>query len=214
MDDYEGENMNFLHPIQIENGLVEAVALLISQMPCMRPYLSAEKLGESYQTKPEFMKAWEKWRAQITKLDCSAFWLQCGHQKTRDGLKIMLQIMLENASILSNVTYHWLELYISHFLYVRPFTVVSVTFMILFLNFFFQALNLVSVCLASLFSIISPCSFKKMAYFFMDTFYPSIFFYLRFFWVIFMYLRILNYEHIYFFDLVSWMQPPSQWLCT
>ncbi|KAL3844178.1 hypothetical protein ACJIZ3_001581 [Penstemon smallii] len=108
---------------EIENGLVEAVALLISQMPRMRPYLPAEKLGESYQTKPEFMKAWEKWRAQITKLDCSAFWLQCDHQKTRDGLKNMLQIMLGNASILSNVTYHWLELYISHFLYVRPFTV-------------------------------------------------------------------------------------------
>ncbi|XP_075522487.1 nuclear pore complex protein NUP85 [Primulina tabacum] len=107
---------------EIENGLVEAVAVLISQMPRLRPDVSAKKLGECYNTKSEFMKAWEKWRAQITKLDCSAFWLQCDHEQTRDGLKNMLQIMLGNASILSNVTYHWIELYISHFLYIRPFT--------------------------------------------------------------------------------------------
>ncbi|XP_073147323.1 nuclear pore complex protein NUP85-like [Henckelia pumila] len=108
---------------EIENGLVEAVAVLISQMPRLRSDVSAKKLGECYNTKSEFMKAWEKWRAQITKLDCSAFWLQCDHQQTRDGLKNMLQIMLGNASILSNVTFHWIELYISHFLYIRPFTV-------------------------------------------------------------------------------------------
>ncbi|KAL7150779.1 hypothetical protein ABFS83_05G136200 [Erythranthe nasuta] len=108
---------------EIENGLVEAVALLISQMPRLRPDLPTEKLGECYNTKPEFMKAWEKWRGQITKLDCSAFWLQCDHQQTRVGLKNMLQIMLGNANLLSNVTCHWMELYISHFLYIRPFTV-------------------------------------------------------------------------------------------
>ncbi|GFQ07002.1 nuclear pore complex protein nup85 [Phtheirospermum japonicum] len=106
-----------------ENGLVEAVALLISQMPRLRIDLSAEKLGQCYSTKPEFMKAWDKWRAQLTKLDCSEFWLQCDHQQTRAGLKNMLQIMLGNASVLSSVTYHWIELYISHFLYIRPFTV-------------------------------------------------------------------------------------------
>ncbi|KAL0447441.1 UNVERIFIED_CONTAM: Nuclear pore complex protein [Sesamum latifolium] len=108
---------------EIENGLVEAVALLISEMPRLRPDMPPEKIGECYSTKPEFMKAWEKWRAKITKLDCSAFWLQCDHQQTRVGLKNMLQVMLGNASVLSNVTYHWIELYISHFLYVRPFTV-------------------------------------------------------------------------------------------
>ncbi|KAL0327537.1 UNVERIFIED_CONTAM: Nuclear pore complex protein [Sesamum angustifolium] len=112
---------------EIENGLVEAVALLISEMPRLRPDMPSEKIGECYSTKPEFMKAWEKWRAKITKLDCSAFWLQCDHQQTRVGLKNMLQVMLGNASVLSNVTYHWIELYISHFLYVRPFTVPEMT---------------------------------------------------------------------------------------
>ncbi|KAL0372140.1 UNVERIFIED_CONTAM: Nuclear pore complex protein [Sesamum calycinum] len=112
---------------EIENGLVEAVALLISEMPRLRPDMPSEKIGECYSTKPEFMKAWEKWRAKITKLDCSAFWLQCDHQQTRVGLKNMLQVMLGNASVLSNVTYHWIELYISHFLYVRPFTVREMT---------------------------------------------------------------------------------------
>ncbi|KAL8499199.1 hypothetical protein ACS0TY_022246 [Phlomoides rotata] len=107
---------------ELENGLVEAVAVLISQMPRLRPDLPEENLGECYNTKPEFMKAWEKWRAQITKLDCSSYWLQCDHQQTRVGLKNMLQIMLGNANTLSNVTYHWIELYISHFLYIRPFT--------------------------------------------------------------------------------------------
>ncbi|KAL3645918.1 Nucleoporin nup85 [Castilleja foliolosa] len=108
---------------ETENGLVEALALLISQMPRLRIDLSAEKLGQCYSTKPEFMKAWDKWRAQLTKLDCSEFWFQCDHQETRAGLKNMLQIMLGNVNVLSYVTYHWIELYISHFLYIRPFTV-------------------------------------------------------------------------------------------
>ncbi|KAL0407750.1 UNVERIFIED_CONTAM: Nuclear pore complex protein [Sesamum radiatum] len=88
---------------EIENGLVEAVALLISEMPRLRPDMPPEKIGECYSTKPEFMKAWEKWRAKIMKLDCSAFWLQCDHQQTRVGLKNMLQVMLGNASGLESM---------------------------------------------------------------------------------------------------------------
>ncbi|KAJ4825087.1 hypothetical protein Tsubulata_035202, partial [Turnera subulata] len=108
---------------ETENGLVEAVAVLISKTPRMRPALEDGKLGECFKAKPEFMKAWEKWRAQITKLESSAFWVQCGHRQTREGLKNMLQIMLGNANILCTATFHWIELYISHFLYIRPFTV-------------------------------------------------------------------------------------------
>lgn len=37
----------------------------------------------------------------------------------------MLQIMLGNASDLSAATFHWVELFIGHFLYIRPFTAVS-----------------------------------------------------------------------------------------
>ncbi|KAK4365055.1 hypothetical protein RND71_016413 [Anisodus tanguticus] len=105
-----------------ENGLVEAVAVLISKMPRMRPSLREENLGECYKTKPDFLKAWEKWRAQTSKLDCSSYWLQCDHQQTREGLKNLIQIMLGNPSVLSNATFNWMELFISHFLYVRPFT--------------------------------------------------------------------------------------------
>ncbi|KAA8521842.1 hypothetical protein F0562_012536 [Nyssa sinensis] len=108
---------------ETENGLVEAVAVLISKMPRLRPELGARKLGECYGTKPDFIKAWERWRAQITKLDCSAFWVRCDHHQTREGLKNMLQIMLGNTNILCAATCHWIELYISHFLYIRPFTV-------------------------------------------------------------------------------------------
>ncbi|GAA0159349.1 structural protein [Lithospermum erythrorhizon] len=107
---------------ETENGLVEAVALLITNMPRMRLELSDGKLGECYKTKPDFMKAWEKWRGQLTKLDCTPYWLQCDHQQTREGLKNMLQIMLGNASKLSDATCHWTELFISHLLYIRPFT--------------------------------------------------------------------------------------------
>lgn len=70
-------------------------------------------------------QAWDKWRSQITKLDCHPYWLQCDHQQTRIGLKNMIQIMLGNATVLSNATYHWMELYITHLLYIRPFTVVG-----------------------------------------------------------------------------------------
>jgi hypothetical protein len=71
------------------------------------------------------LQAWEKWRGQVTKLECSAFWIQCGHQKTRDGLKNLLHIMMGNIKDLTAATSHWLELFASHFLYIRPFTVVS-----------------------------------------------------------------------------------------
>lgn len=36
--------------------MVEAVAVLISKMPRMRPDLAAGKLGESYESKPDFVK--------------------------------------------------------------------------------------------------------------------------------------------------------------
>lgn len=109
---------------ETENGLVEAVAVLISKMPRMRPELDAGRLGECYKAKPDFLKAWEKWRAQITKLDCSAaFWVQCDHRQTREGLKDMLQVMLGNANSLCTATCNWMELYIAHLLYIRPLTV-------------------------------------------------------------------------------------------
>ncbi|KAK6782481.1 hypothetical protein RDI58_020277 [Solanum bulbocastanum] len=107
---------------ETENGLVEAVAVLISKMPRMRPSLREDNLGECYQTKPDFMKAWEKWRTQISKLDCSSYWLQCDHRQTREGLKNLIQILLGNPTVLSNATFNWMELFISHFLYIRPFT--------------------------------------------------------------------------------------------
>ncbi|KAE8658093.1 Nuclear pore complex protein NUP85 [Hibiscus syriacus] len=108
---------------ETENGLVEAIAVLISKMPRMRLDQEAGKLGECFKAKPDFLKAWEKWRGQINKLDSSAFWFQCAHQKTREGLRSMLQIMLGNANSLCSATCHWIELYISHLLYIRPFTV-------------------------------------------------------------------------------------------
>ncbi|XP_022729094.1 nuclear pore complex protein NUP85 [Durio zibethinus] len=108
---------------ETENGLVEAVAVLISKMPRMRLEQKAGNLGECFKAKPDFVKAWEKWRAQINKLDSSAFWFQCAHQQTREGLRSMLQVMLGNANSLCTATCHWIELFISHLLYIRPFTV-------------------------------------------------------------------------------------------
>ncbi|CAI9289408.1 unnamed protein product [Lactuca saligna] len=114
--------LNQLGSRETENGLVEAVAVLISKMPRMRVDLPDGKLGECCYNKSDFMKAWEKWRAQITKLDCSAYWLQCSHNQTKENLKNLLQIMLGNINTLTNATCHWVELYIAHFLYIRPFT--------------------------------------------------------------------------------------------
>ncbi|WVZ68867.1 hypothetical protein U9M48_017749 [Paspalum notatum var. saurae] len=108
---------------ETENGLVEAVVVLVSTMPRMRPNLPTGKLGQCCKTRPDFIKAWEKWRGQVTKLECSAFWIQCGHQKTRDGLKNLLRIMMGNIKDLTAATSNWLELFASHFLYIKPFTV-------------------------------------------------------------------------------------------
>jgi hypothetical protein len=80
-----------------------------------------------------YLQAWEKWRGQVNKLECSSFWIQCGHQKTRGGLKNLLHIIMGNVKELTAATSHWLELFVSHFLYIRPFTVVSITYLHLLL---------------------------------------------------------------------------------
>uniref|UniRef100_A0A0E0C7M4 Nuclear pore complex protein Nup85 n=1 Tax=Oryza meridionalis TaxID=40149 RepID=A0A0E0C7M4_9ORYZ len=49
---------------ETENGLVEAVAVLVSTMPRMRPDLPSGKLGQCCKTRPDFIKALEKWRGQ------------------------------------------------------------------------------------------------------------------------------------------------------
>lgn len=106
---------------ETENGLVEAVNVLISKMPRMRPSLPAGGLGQCFNLKPDFIKAWEKWRGQVAKLDCSAFWSECNHLETMHGLKKLIRIMLGDIDALASVTCHWMELSISHFLYIRPF---------------------------------------------------------------------------------------------
>lgn len=106
---------------ETENGLVEAVNVLISKMPRMRPSLPAGGLGQCFTLKPDFIKAWEKWRGQVAKLDCSVFWSECNHQETMHGLKKLIRIMLGDIDALDSVTCHWMELSISHFLYIRPF---------------------------------------------------------------------------------------------
>ncbi|KAG5412904.1 hypothetical protein IGI04_000471 [Brassica rapa subsp. trilocularis] len=107
---------------ETENGLVEAVAVLISKMPRMRPKLEAGMFGECFAAKPDFMKTRERWQSQITKLECSAFWVQCAHHPTREGLRNMLKIMMGIADCLSAATSNWMELFVSHLLYLRPFT--------------------------------------------------------------------------------------------
>ncbi|XP_042387055.1 nuclear pore complex protein NUP85-like [Zingiber officinale] len=106
---------------ETENGLVEAVAVLILTMPRLCPDLSSEKIGQCYDTKPDFIKAWEKWRGQVSKLERSAYWVQCSHHQTREGLQKLLKILLGNISNLTSATCHWMELLISHLLYTRPF---------------------------------------------------------------------------------------------
>ncbi|GJN17698.1 hypothetical protein PR202_gb04788 [Eleusine coracana subsp. coracana] len=44
---------------EIENGLVEAVAVLVSTMPRMRPDLPSGKLGQCCKTRPDFIKGFE-----------------------------------------------------------------------------------------------------------------------------------------------------------
>ncbi|XP_078429021.1 nuclear pore complex Nup85-like protein [Wolffia australiana] len=107
---------------ETENGLVETVALLVSSMPRLRPDLPSGKLGQCYRNRSDFVKAWEKWRGQVSKLDYSAFWTQCSHNQTREGLRNLLRIMLGQLSCLNELTYHWIELYVAHFLFIQPFT--------------------------------------------------------------------------------------------
>lgn len=78
-------------------------------------------------------------------LDCSAYWVQCGHRQTRDGLKNLLQVMLGNPSSLASATCHWLELCISHFLYAKHFTTVSSYHPIPFFKFSFLYV-MISAC--------------------------------------------------------------------
>ena len=43
---------------QLENGLVEAVAVLISKMPRLCPESAVGKLGECFKSKPDFIKVY------------------------------------------------------------------------------------------------------------------------------------------------------------
>ncbi|KAJ7568427.1 hypothetical protein O6H91_01G032400 [Diphasiastrum complanatum] len=110
---------------QTENGLVEAVTVLISKMPRLRPHLPSGAPGIAYGFKPDFAKAWEKWRSQVAKLDNSMFWSECNHHGTLLGLKKLLQILLGNVDALITATCHWIELLVAHFLYIVPFSMVA-----------------------------------------------------------------------------------------
>ncbi|KAJ3670975.1 hypothetical protein LUZ60_008401 [Juncus effusus] len=109
---------------ETENGLVEAVSRLITEMPRMRSDNNTpdEKLGVFYQTKQDYIKGLEEWRGKVSGLESTSFWLQCEHRKTRDGLKSLLQIMLGNLRIIVDSTFNWVELLISHLIYIRPLT--------------------------------------------------------------------------------------------
>ncbi|KAJ4797421.1 Nuclear pore complex protein NUP85 [Rhynchospora pubera] len=110
---------------ETENGLVEAVVLLVSEMPRMRPNLPNGKLGICYQTKHDYIKGLEKWRVKVSGLESSPFWVHCNHRPTRDGLINLLHILLGDAKHIADATSHWLELFISHLLYIRPLTNVN-----------------------------------------------------------------------------------------
>lgn len=50
-------DIRVLNLVQVENGLVETVAVLISKMPRLRPSLPAGAPGQAFNFKPEFSKA-------------------------------------------------------------------------------------------------------------------------------------------------------------
>ncbi|KAG0571924.1 hypothetical protein KC19_VG054000 [Ceratodon purpureus] len=109
----------------VENGLVETVAVLISKMPRLRPSLPAGAPGQAFNFKPEFSKAWEKWRSQVAKLDGSTYWGECNHRETLRGLKKLLKVLLGSIEDLLMATSHWMELLVAHLLHVQPFSKVS-----------------------------------------------------------------------------------------
>ncbi|XP_024397742.1 nuclear pore complex protein NUP85 isoform X1 [Physcomitrium patens] len=109
----------------VENGLVETVAVLISKMPRLRPSLPAGAPGQAFDFKPEFSKAWEKWRSQVAKLDGSTYWGECNNITTQKGLKKLLKVLLGSIEDLLLSTTHWMELLVAHLLHVQPFSKVS-----------------------------------------------------------------------------------------
>ncbi|CAM6043893.1 unnamed protein product [Sphagnum compactum] len=109
----------------VENGLVETIAVLISKMPRLRPSLPPGSPGQAFNFKPEFTKAWERWRSQVAKLDASTYWGECNHPETLRGLKKLVKILLGSIDDLLAATSHWIELLVAHLLHVQPFSKVS-----------------------------------------------------------------------------------------
>jgi hypothetical protein len=112
----------------VENGLVETIAVLISKMPRLRPSLPPGSPGQAFNFKPEFTKAWERWRSQVAKLDASTYWGECNHPETLRGLKKLVKILLGSIDDLLAATSHWIELLVAHLLHVQPFSKVSLPF--------------------------------------------------------------------------------------
>ncbi|KAK9941972.1 hypothetical protein M0R45_007662 [Rubus argutus] len=71
---------------QLQNGLVQQL-LVLFQRTRMRLAIENGKLGECFKAKPDFIKAWVKWRSHNTKLDCCGVWLLYDHCTTWEGLK-------------------------------------------------------------------------------------------------------------------------------
>lgn len=68
------------------------------------------------------IKAWEKWRSQVAKLDGSTYWGECNNITTQKGLKKLLKVLLGSIEDLLLSTTHWMELLVAHLLHVQPFS--------------------------------------------------------------------------------------------
>ncbi|XP_024523777.1 nuclear pore complex protein NUP85-like [Selaginella moellendorffii] len=94
------------------------------QMPRLHPRLPDGSPGVAIGFKPDFSKAREKWRSQVSKLENSVFWAECNHRGTLLGLKKLIQVLLGNVDVLQLSTFHWMELLVAHFLHLIPFSLV------------------------------------------------------------------------------------------
>eukprot|EP00850_Spirogloea_muscicola_P000649 SM000002S05729 [mRNA] locus=s2:1836059:1841266:- [translate_table: standard] len=104
-----------------ENGLVEAVAVLISLMPRLRPP-PLPPAGTPYATVPELVRARERWLGQLARLESKAgpYWAACSHVGTTHGLTRVLALFQGSQELLQAHASHWLELLLARLLHLKP----------------------------------------------------------------------------------------------
>ncbi|GJP83537.1 hypothetical protein CLOP_g13679 [Closterium sp. NIES-67] len=102
---------------EAENGLVEAVAVLLSEMPMPLEPMAARDAAEV----AAYHRHRDHWRNRLARLKATPFWAAADAPATERGLLALLDLLLGSSHAVDDVARsHWLELLAARLLHQNP----------------------------------------------------------------------------------------------